>query len=235
MTDMQPGPPSEPVRMQGDLGRRAALRRQQLGLSRAEVAARAGASPEYLQYLEENTAEPGIGFLLRLAGALDTTVAELVGGTVELPSGYGKAAAHPEVLVLGADECRELLSTHGVGRVAVTVEGPPGIFPVNYTVAEECIAYRTTPDAGPAAAAGHEVALEVDHIDDAFSQGWSVLVVGYARAVTDPSEARRLDERAHSGPWVGDGRDQWIAIHPARITGRRIRALATGAPPTATS
>ncbi|WP_328390261.1 pyridoxamine 5'-phosphate oxidase family protein [Streptomyces sp. NBC_00400] len=224
MTNKKPGY-SEPVRTSSDLGRRVALRRQQLGLTREEVAARAAASPDYLQYVEESAARPGIGFLLSLAGALDTTVAELVGDTMELPAGFGKAAAHPEVLVLSPAECRERLSTHGVGRVAVTIEEAPAVFPVNYTVADELIGYRTAPEAGPAAAAGQEVAMEVDHIDDAFSQGWSVLVVGRAHLVTNVYEARRLEERAHTGPWVGDGRHQWIAIHPTRITGRRIRVM----------
>ncbi|WP_330318997.1 helix-turn-helix transcriptional regulator [Streptomyces platensis] len=122
MTNKEPDPRSEPVRTRSDLGRRAALRRQQLGLTREEVAARAAASPGFLQYVEESAADPGIGFMLRLASALDTTVAELVGGTMELPAGFGKAAAQPEVLVLSPAECREMLSTHGVGRVAVTVD-----------------------------------------------------------------------------------------------------------------
>ncbi|MFI2184454.1 helix-turn-helix domain-containing protein [Streptomyces sioyaensis] len=235
MTNKEPDPRSDPVRTRSDLGRRATLRRQQLGLTREEVAARAAASPEYLQYVEESAAEPGIGFMLSLASALDTTVAELVGGAMELPAGFGKAAAHPEVLVLSPAECRERLSTHGVGRVAVTIDDAPAVFPVNYTVADELIAYRTTPEAGPAAAAGQEVALEVDHIDDAFSQGWSVLIVGRAHVVTNSYESRRLEEHAHTGPWVGDGRHQWIAIHPTRITGRRIRVMGTHAPSTATS
>lgn len=235
MTNKEPHAGSEPVRTRSDLGRRAALRRQQLGLTREEVAARAAASPGFLKYVEESASDPGIGFMLRLASALDTTVSELVGGTMELPAGFGKAAAQPEVLVLSPAECREMLSTHGVGRVAVTVDDTPAVFPVNYTVADELIAYRTAPEAGPAAAAGREVALEVDHIDDAFSQGWSVLVVGRAHVVTNSYESRRLEEHAHTGPWVGDGRHQWIAIHPTRITGRRIRVMGSHAPSTTTS
>ncbi|MBZ4019649.1 helix-turn-helix domain-containing protein [Streptomyces purpurogeneiscleroticus] len=211
-----------------DLGRRATLRRQQLGLTREQVAARAGAAPGYLQFVEEGSAMPDIAFMLRLAHALETSVADLAGGTGELPPGLGMAGTHPEVWELSDDECRARLGTHGVGRVAVTVGGVPGIFPVNYTVAGDLIAYRTAPGSGPAAAAGHETALEVDHIDEAFSQGWSVLVVGTAHLVTDADEARALDERAYTTPWAGEGRDQWIVIRPARITGRRIRVQGGG-------
>ncbi|ARF53856.1 helix-turn-helix domain-containing protein [Streptomyces gilvosporeus] len=227
MTD-EPTPRAEPGGPGSDLGRRATLRRQQLGLSREEVAARAGASPDYVRYVEERAADPDIGFLLRLADALETTVDELAGSTTELPPGLGTAGRHPEVLVLSPEECRERLSTHGIGRVAVTLQDTPAVFPVNYTVAGGLIAYRTHADSGPAAAAGHEVALEVDHIDEAMSQGWSVLVVGPAHVVTGFYEAQRLDEHAHTTPWVGEGRHQWIAIRPTRITGRRIRVTGTG-------
>ncbi|WP_411124072.1 helix-turn-helix domain-containing protein [Streptomyces sp. x-19] len=231
-TDRASGSGTEPGRGRSDLGRRIAARRQQLGLSRAEVAARAAASPGYLAYVEEHAAEPSIGFLLRLAGALDTTVAELTGSTVDLPTGFGQAGAHPEVLALGPAECRELLSTHGIGRVAVTVDDTPAVFPVNYTVVDDVIAYRTQAGSGPAAAAGHEAALEVDHIDDAFSQGWSVLAVGPAEVVTGFYESRRFEEQAYSAPWVGSGRYQWIALRPHHLSGRRIRVPGAPTPPT---
>ncbi|MFI8992569.1 helix-turn-helix domain-containing protein [Streptomyces sp. NPDC053542] len=223
MSQHETGSRPEPTPGGSDLGRRVALRRQQLGLTREQVAARAGAAPGYLQYVEEGCAVSDIGFLLSLADALETSVAELVGGTGELPAGLGKAGRHPELRELSEDDCREKLSTHGVGRVAVTVAGTLAIFPVNYTVAGDLVAYRTAPEAGPAAAAGHEAALEVDHIDEAFSQGWSVLVVGPAHLVTDAAESRALEESAYTAPWAGGGREQWIAIRPARITGRRIR------------
>ncbi|MFF2808067.1 pyridoxamine 5'-phosphate oxidase family protein [Streptomyces sp. NPDC058000] len=136
------------------------------------------------------------------------------------------------MLALGPDECRELLSTHGVGRVAVTLDDAPAVFPVNYTVVDNVIAYRTQPGSGPAAAAGHEVALEVDHIDEAFSQGWSVLAVGPAEVVTGFYESRTFEERAYSAPWAGSGRSQWIAIRPTRLSGRRIRVPGAPTSPT---
>src|SRR5689334_22052230 len=80
----------------GNLGRRIALRREELGLSREEAANRAGMASSYLQYLEEQpTAAPGVSTLLRLAGALETTALELTGGDVELPPGLGQAGRHP--------------------------------------------------------------------------------------------------------------------------------------------
>ncbi|MFD9813499.1 helix-turn-helix domain-containing protein [Streptomyces sp. NPDC059080] len=231
MTDQERAPGPVPRPTGSDLGRRVKFRREHLGLTREEVAARTAASPRYLRHVEEDPAQPGTAFLLRLADALDTTLAELVGGTVEFPPGLAGAAARPEVLVLDTAACWAHLSTHGVGRLAVTVDDAPALFPVNYTVADGKIAFRTATESGPAAAAGHRVALEVDHLDEAWSEGWSVLVVGPARTVTDAAEAHRLTAAARSSPWVG-ARPLWMVLDPERITGRRIRATGFSAPAT---
>ncbi|WP_371582981.1 helix-turn-helix domain-containing protein [Streptomyces sp. NBC_01314] len=208
-----------------DLGRRLTRRREELGLSRGETAERAGMAPGYLQYLEEQPATaPGMSALLRLAGALHTTVRDLTGGAVDLPPGPGRASPHPEFTELSTQECRTLLATHGVGRVAVPTVSGPVIVPVNYSVVEGAVVFRTADGTTPAQAAGCHVAFEVDRIDEAFSQGWSVLVRGHARTVTDPDDVRRLTERAYSLPWAGGERDVWVRIDPLALTGRRITA-----------
>ena len=69
--DHTPGP--------GDLGRRIAARRRQLGGSRAELAARAGQSVSYLTYLETRPALVTMTCLLELADALATTAEALLG------------------------------------------------------------------------------------------------------------------------------------------------------------
>ncbi|MGW9030505.1 helix-turn-helix domain-containing protein [Streptomyces sp. NPDC055722] len=207
----------------GDLGRRIALRRAELGLSREETADRAGMACSYLQYLEEEpTATPGASSLLRLAGALETTVRELTGGDVDLPPGLGQAGRCPKFTELTGQECRDLLSTHGVGRLALPIGSGPVIVPVNYSFLKGAIVFRTSLHAAPSQAVGSQVAFEVDHIDEALSQGWSVLVRGDARAVTDPDSIRRLEEQAYSAPWVGGQRGLWIRIVPLSVTGRRI-------------
>jgi len=207
----------------GDIGRRIAQRRQELGLTREEAASRAGTAPGYVQYLEEqSTAMPGTAVLIRLADALQTSVAALRGGDADLPPGTGRAARHPELIELSAEECRTRLSRHGVGRIAMDTPDGPIIVPLNYTVIDGAVMFRTAPDAVPATAVGAYVAFEVDHIDEALSQGWSVLIRGFARAVTDPDAVRRLTELAYSGPWAGGERDVWVRLDPAETTGRRI-------------
>ncbi|MFJ9025659.1 helix-turn-helix domain-containing protein [Streptomyces sp. NPDC102259] len=207
----------------GDLGRRLATRRTQLGLTREETAGRAGMDPGYLRHLEEHPdASPSHGALLRLAGALETTVLSLAGGDADLPPGPGRAGHSPEFTELSRTECGDLLSTHGVGRLAVSTAQGPVIVPVNYSVVDGTIVFRTASGATPALGVGSEVAFEIDRIDDAFSQGWSVLVRGHARRVTDVDEARRLARQAYSTPWAGGRRDVWVRVEPYAVTGRRI-------------
>ncbi|MCZ7417729.1 MULTISPECIES: helix-turn-helix domain-containing protein [unclassified Streptomyces] len=205
-----------------DLGRRVAARREELGLSREELAERTGAATTYIRYVEERSATPGVGVLLRLADALRTTLAELTGSAADRPPGGGTAFRGARLLELDEAECRGLLGSHGVGRVAVITPEGPAVVPVNYVVSAGDIAFRTAEETVPAAVEGAEVAFEVDRIDEVLSEGWSVLAVGEGWAVTDPDTVGRLDERTASEPWPGGLRRRWLAITPSRVTGRRI-------------
>ncbi|MEW1777867.1 DUF1918 domain-containing protein [Streptomyces sp. NPDC086777] len=207
----------------GDIGRRVAAARLRLGLTREETAARARMAPAYLDYLEQQPAAPTVATLIRLADALGTTVDALYGGGVDLPPGQGRALFHPRLVELGPEECRALLSTHGVGRVTLsTPDGRPAVVPVNYDVVDGAIVFRTAPGSVTALTADEDVAFEVDHVDEALSRGWSVLAVGHANVVTRPEAVRGLVERAHTTPWAGDERAMWVSIRPRSLTGRRI-------------
>ncbi|MEV6408340.1 pyridoxamine 5'-phosphate oxidase family protein [Streptomyces bobili] len=212
-----------PGRTPGDIGRRVAVERRRQGLSREETARSARMSPGYLEYLEERPADPSVATLIRLADALGTTVTTLRGGGVDLPPGQGQALLHPQLRDLGPEECRTLLASHGVGRIAVSAgAGRPAVVPVNYDVIDDAIVFRTAPGSTPAASVGEEVAFEVDHMDEALSQGWSVLAVGPASVVTDPEAVRRLADHAHTTPWPGGEREMWVSVRPVHLTGRRI-------------
>ncbi|MFH8618691.1 helix-turn-helix domain-containing protein [Streptomyces sp. NPDC017979] len=218
------GKPSQ----RSDIGRRVTARREALGMTRQEVAERSGAAPAYIAYVEERaSAVPGTGMMLRLAEALQTTVPELTGSAAERVPGRGSGLRDAELRVLDEGECRELLATGGVGRIAVTTSEGPAVVPVNYAVSGDRIVFRTAPGTVPAAAADTEVAFEVDRIDDAFSSGWSVLVVGDAQGVTDPELVRALEEHADDLSWAGGDRSLWLEIVPRRVSGRRIVNAAT--------
>jgi nitroimidazol reductase NimA-like FMN-containing flavoprotein (pyridoxamine 5'-phosphate oxidase superfamily) len=68
------------------------------------------------------------------------------------------------------------------------------------------------------------VAFEVDHIDEALSQGWSVLVRGQAHRVAHPAEVQVVRRDAVLWPWPGGERDVYVRIIPDTITGRRIES-----------
>ncbi|MGW6394975.1 helix-turn-helix domain-containing protein [Streptomyces sp. NPDC055103] len=223
-----------PSHATSDLGRRVASRRTRLGLSWEDVAERAGSTPGYIAYVEERVATPGIEFLVRLADALETTVQDLTGYTADLAPGGARAGDRARMEDIGEAECWELLDGHGVGRIAL--EGRDGlmVIPVNYQVVDGDIVFMTAEDSplARASASGAEVAFEEDHLDEAFSQGWSVLLVGPARTVSDEIFVRRIKDAVHSEPWAGDGRDTVVTLSPRRVTGRRIQVPgAPGAPP----
>ncbi|MGW0607700.1 DUF1918 domain-containing protein [Streptomyces sp. NPDC002640] len=207
-----------------DIGRRIATERTRQGLTREETARRAGMATEYLAYLEEQSADPTTASLIKLAHVLGTTIVALRGGGTDRPPGRGRALLRPHLMELDPEACLARLSTHGVGRVAVSAPQGPAVVPVNYDVVDEVIVFRTAPGSIPAAAVGPEVAFEVDHVDEATSQGWSVLVVGPAHVVTEPDQVRKLADLTHTEPWAGGRRGMWVAIRPTRITGRLIAA-----------
>lgn len=208
-------------RVPGDLGRRVAFRRRELGLSRQQVATKTGMAPEYLAHLERHPAKLTAETLLTLAVALDTTVDVLLGAAEEQPPGAGTGAADsPRFERLEAGECVRLLSQGGVGRVVFTSDDGPGAVPVNFAVYEGAVVFRTAEGSVLARQVGRVVGFEADRLDDALSQGWSVLVTGKARRIANPAVVARV--RARVEPWAGGERHVYVVVDPARISGRRI-------------
>ncbi|MGV9773112.1 pyridoxamine 5'-phosphate oxidase family protein [Streptosporangium sp. NPDC003464] len=221
-------PMTERLNAPGDLGRRIARRRESLGLDREQLANRAGIAPAYLAYVEQRAAAPAIETINRLAYALDTSTAELLGGTIDLPPGRGAAARHPELEKLDTEECLRLISPGGVGRLAFNDLGGPMILPVNYVLHEGSVIFRTA-FGGPFDAnlstgvngVEFKIAFEVDRIDDANSEGWSVLIRGGVHHVSTAEEQAAV-MTLNVRPWAGGDRELYVKITPAEITGRRI-------------
>jgi uncharacterized protein len=123
---------------------------------------------------------------------------------------------------LGREECLRLLGTAAIGRVAVSVGALPVVLPVNICVDEGTVVFRTAAGTKLTAACDNAViALEADSVDPVYQAGWSVLVRGRAREISDPAElarASRLPLRA----WAGGDRDHFIRLSPELISGRRL-------------
>jgi len=206
----------------GDLSRRVAWRRAELRLSQAQVAARAKLSPRYLEYLERYPANPGPAVLRQLAAALRTTPAALLGAGAEKPPGQLHPESRPVTEKLLPEQCRRLIAPGGVGRIGFNTVSGPVVLPVNFAVAGETIVVRTGEGTLISGHASDLVAFEVDHIDDALCQGWSVLVRGHAHLAEQPDELRHLRAKAGVWPWTGGDREAYVCIVPSRLSGRRI-------------
>ncbi|WP_371494699.1 pyridoxamine 5'-phosphate oxidase family protein [Kitasatospora sp. NBC_00374] len=211
----------------GDVGRRVAHRRKQLGLSREQVAAKAGMAVNYLEYLESRPATVDLETVTRLAGTLDTSVWYLLGGGLDLPPGQAAPSPRPVVEELQPRECWAKMEPGGVGRVARSTPEGPQVLPVNYRTLDGTVLYRTTAQSTAAVAVGERVAFEVDRLDEALGTGWSVLVTGPADQVTEADAMERFGKHANPQPWVGGQRDTWVRIRPDKITGRLIRTVGT--------
>jgi nitroimidazol reductase NimA-like FMN-containing flavoprotein (pyridoxamine 5'-phosphate oxidase superfamily) len=118
--------------------------------------------------------------------------------------------------------CLELLTAVAVGRVGyVTTEGPH-ILPVNYTMAEEHIVFRTLAYGEIAEhVLDQRVAFEVDNVDQYSQSGWSVLVTGRCELLTD-AEMQRLLLGRIPDPWAGGPRTLFLKIATEQISGRQV-------------
>jgi nitroimidazol reductase NimA-like FMN-containing flavoprotein (pyridoxamine 5'-phosphate oxidase superfamily) len=127
--------------------------------------------------------------------------------------------------ILTFDDCLHELRQGSVGRIAVVVDESPIVLPVNYTLIEidsrVWVAIRTRPG-NVIERAQMQVALEIDEIDPAHQEGWSVLVRGTLHHA-DP-DAAGFRDRFDPEPWLLAERDAWLVIEPFAITGRRLHA-----------
>ncbi|MEE8601403.1 pyridoxamine 5'-phosphate oxidase family protein [Euzebya tangerina] len=123
---------------------------------------------------------------------------------------------------LGDGECIQLLRAHPrhVGRVGFYSQDGLTILPVNYRVFGGEVVFHTDPGSLLFSAVMQDrVAFEVDDVTPSWREGWSVLVRGTAREVTDAESIEAIERLVRS--WAGrDSRT--IAITPDQITGRRI-------------
>jgi transcriptional regulator with XRE-family HTH domain len=208
-----------------DIGRRVREQRERAGLSRAETADRAGLTSQYLIYLETSPdCSPTQATLIRLAAALGTSVGALSGAGLNVPPGQRGSAANPVLAALSVDDCWALIARGGVGRVLFVEPGRgPVAIPVNYRMDGDEVVFRTASgtllvDSLPQAS----VSFDVDHLDEALGEGWSVLLTGTASAITDPGE---LDRARSLGiePWAGGDRQVYVRLRVHQVTGRAIR------------
>ncbi|MBE1536102.1 pyridoxamine 5'-phosphate oxidase family protein [Actinomadura algeriensis] len=136
-----------------------------------------------------------------------------------------ESSAQPVLEELDRAECLRLIAPGGVGRVAYDDGEGPTVVPVNYAVDGDSVIFRTSESARLnrsllTIVPGGQVraAFEVDRIDSATREGWSVLLRGGAHPLSE-------DEResvARVDPWPAGDRGAWFSLAATEISGRRL-------------
>lgn len=121
-----------------------------------------------------------------------------------------------------AAECWELLGRHEMGRIAIVVGGKPQIFPVNYGLKGKVIVFRTAAGSKLAYAPESPVAFEVDEYDASAGTGWSVMVQGYGRDITEADDFSWTARGARVQTAAPGEKLHMIAVDPTQISGRRF-------------
>jgi nitroimidazol reductase NimA-like FMN-containing flavoprotein (pyridoxamine 5'-phosphate oxidase superfamily) len=134
---------------------------------------------------------------------------------------------------LDEDQCIALIAGGGIGRIAYTGRFGPAVLPVNYAWRGGAVVFRTAANSPldedlrtGITDADYRVAFEIDSIDLAAREGWSVLIQGPAHHVTG-AEADAI-RQAGVEAWAPGDRELFVRIVPSRITGRRVGPARTG-------
>jgi uncharacterized protein len=130
----------------------------------------------------------------------------------------------PGVTNLEANASWALLRSHEVGRLAVSIDERPEIFPVNYTVDHGTVVFRTAEGTKLAGAVQRDVAFEADGYEPETGEAWSVVVKGRAEEI---SRVQELLDTADLPlfPWHAAPKQRFVRIVADEITGRRFRVV----------
>jgi hypothetical protein len=121
---------------------------------------------------------------------------------------------------LSEDSAWELLGLESFGRLAVSDDNRPQIFPVDYYSDGTEILFRTAAGTKLRDLVANEiVAFEVDLRSR--DESWSVVIDGIARVVTEAAEIAVAD-RAPLPSWIPVAPYVYVKIAPSSLHGRRF-------------
>jgi hypothetical protein len=131
--------------------------------------------------------------------------------------------------ILDPPACWALLRRSEVGRLAVSINNHPDIFPVNYVVDHGTVVFRTAEGTKLAASVlGSSVAFEADGYDAAAGEAWSVVIKGHAVEIEQIHQLFAAVDLPLF-PWNASPKGRFVRIEPSEISGRRFHVVA---PPT---
>lgn len=130
----------------------------------------------------------------------------------------------PGVSVLAEHACWTLLRSAEVGRLAVSVDDHPDIFPINYIVDHGTIVFRTAEGTKLAALTTHDrVAFEADGYDPQAGEAWSVVAKGRAEEVKAHETLETMTLPLF--PWHSAPKHRFVRIVPDEVSGRRFQIV----------
>jgi nitroimidazol reductase NimA-like FMN-containing flavoprotein (pyridoxamine 5'-phosphate oxidase superfamily) len=125
---------------------------------------------------------------------------------------------------MSESQCRDLLQTHHVGRIAWQAADGQQILPVTYAWYDDSLVFRTSPyGLLSELVRPTDVALEIDELNEDRRTGWSVMVQGRAQAVAEPANLVELWAIDGLVPWAPGVRTLFIQVVPRRTTGRVLQ------------
>ncbi len=127
--------------------------------------------------------------------------------------------------VLSVRECWELMRAEEYGRLAVSTDDGPDIYPINAFIDHATLVFRTAEGTKlDAIRADNRVAFEVDGYDPTRRTAWSVVIRGIADEVTDHHDAVEAVELGVT-PWQHGPKPAFIRITPLSVGGRRFERV----------
>ena len=129
--------------------------------------------------------------------------------------------------VLDDEQCWALLASVEVGRLAVAAAGDVDIFPLNFTVDDGTLLFRTAEGTKlvEVVLAGR-VAFEVDGYEPEHGRAWSVVVKGTAELLSRFDDIYRAQDLPLF-PWNASPKERFVRIQPTRMSGRRFTVRRT--------
>lgn len=124
------------------------------------------------------------------------------------------------VAVLTEEQCWELLASEQVGRLVVSIDGRPEIYPVNFAVRDRKVYFRSGEGSKLAELTVYpQVAFEADHIHE--NNAWSVVVHGRAHVLQHFSDVQAIDALGLTS-WVPTSKFNYVELVATETTGRRF-------------
>lgn len=131
---------------------------------------------------------------------------------------------------LDEQACFERLVRTSIGRVTLSLDALPEIFPVQYALLGRDPVFRAVPGHKLTGAAhGQILSMGIDDYDAEVQFGWHVLVTGPAARLTEPRDLEAANALPLT-PWTTRD-DEFVRISAALVRGIEIRERpAPGAP-----